>query len=201
VLLPDRRLQARLMAAIDVEGKIPRALDDLGPIRGQRVLLLEAAPQGRLARRLRQLGGRVTTRRTFRLDPAPGGLFDVVVVPYAGFVGSGPATAERLEKAEALLAPGGRILAIQGYGRDDVSRLLADPEREAGLVAWSHRSGPLLTSGWRVRTLHCWWTFGSLHGATEFLARAFPSHGPAVAQGLRRPRLSFKVAVYHRSAA
>ncbi|TAM78102.1 MAG: hypothetical protein EPN50_01680, partial [Chloroflexota bacterium] len=64
IQLADPRLQARLLAAIDSEGKIPRALDELGPVRERRVLLLDAAAQGHLARALRNLGARLTTRRS-----------------------------------------------------------------------------------------------------------------------------------------
>lgn len=198
IQLADPRLQARLLAAIDGEGKIPRALDELGPVRERRVLLLDAAAQGHLARTLRGLGARLTTRRSLRLDRLAPASFDLVVVCWRGFDGDGPEMAA-LQDALGVVAPGGRIVALQAYGRDDLSRLLADPDREARLVAWSHRLGPLLTGGWRLRTLHCWLSFGSLRGARAFLCAAFPATGPQVAAELRRPRLSFKVGLYHRT--
>ncbi|MGH2467793.1 MAG: hypothetical protein ACRDGL_08705 [Candidatus Limnocylindrales bacterium] len=198
IQLADPRLQARLSAVIDVEGKIPRALDELSSVRDRRVLLLDAAARGHLARALRDLGARLTTRRSMRLEGLTPASFDLLIVCWRGFDGDGPEMAA-LQGAAGVLAPGGRIVALQAYGRDDLTPLLADPGREARLVAWSHRLGPLLTSGWRVRTLHCWLSFGSLRGARGFLGAAFPATGPQVAAELRRPRLSFKVGLYHRS--
>ena len=45
---------------------------------------------------------------------------------------------------------------VHDYGRDDVSRLRGDlPE----YGAWSRRDGPYLGNGFRVRVIHCFWTF------------------------------------------
>ena len=210
IQLSDPDLQARLSRAIDREGKVARAVIELTPVAGRRILLVGGSPRGRLARALREAGALVTTRHSVSVRPAeerrrPGRRatprFEILVASYCGFDDeSGPGLAEALMTvAGAELVPEGRIVAVQAYGRDDVSRLLADPEREARQVAWNHRHGPLLTSGWRVRTLHCWWTFGSLSGARRFLVRAFPTSGPTLAAELRRPRLSYKVGVFQRS--
>ena len=84
---------------------------------------------------------------------------------------------------------------MHDYGRDDVSRLRGDL-LEYGL--WTRRDGPFLRGGFRIRVLHCWWTFASLDEAREFLVGAFGAVGEAVAAELRRPRLSYNVALYHR---
>jgi hypothetical protein len=47
--------------------------------------------------------------------------------------------------------------------------------------------------------VHCWWTFESIDEAQGFLRDAFGDAGRAVGETLRRPRLSYNVAVYHRS--
>ena len=51
-------LSERLFRILDSEGKIPRALEALGPIGGRDVLLLDGI-EGPRARQLRELGGRV----------------------------------------------------------------------------------------------------------------------------------------------
>ena len=199
--LSDARLQARLLAHVDVEEKIPRALDDLGAVAGRRVLLLDDAADGLRARQLEVLGARLTVSplgaaALAGLEP---GSFEAVVCAWAGFSQDGPGLAADLLSAERLLAPGGRLLAIQDYGRDDVAGLWADAAREARLEAWSRRDGPLLGDGFRVRVLHCWWTFADLAEAAAILGAAFPLTGAGVVASLRRPRLSYKLAVYHRS--
>jgi hypothetical protein len=85
---------------------------------------------------------------------------------------------------------------VHDYGRDDVSRLLGD-RPEYG--AWSRRDGPFLMAGFRLRVVHCFWTFETLDDTRDFLASAFASAGEEVGAGLRRPRLSYNVAVYHRT--
>jgi hypothetical protein len=188
--LPDPRLQARLAAAIDAEGKIGRALEALGPVRGGRVLLVEASPGGRQARSQRALGARLTTHRSLRLDDLPAASFDLVVICWRDLDDAD------LAPAAARLAPGGRLILVQAYGRDDVAPLAAPAGRP--VEGWNERAAPRPGPGWRIRTLHCWWTFGSLRGARSFLGAAFPEVGPAAAATLRRPRLSFKVGIHHR---
>jgi hypothetical protein len=128
----------------------------------------------------------------FRLPDAAA---DAVVGLWSAFRG---VDAAEVAEVDRVLRPGGRQLVVHDYGRDDVARLLDEREEP---VAWSHRMGPFLTRGFRVRVLHCWWTFDSLAAAAEFLVEAFGERGREVAESLRRPRLSYKVAVYHRSRA
>ena len=60
--------------------------------------------------------------------------------------------------------------------------------------------GPFLTGGFRVRVVHCFWEFESPGGGDRLPdASAFGEAGAAVAATLKRPRLSYNVAVYHRS--
>ena len=187
-------LVAELTSVLDVEGKISRAIEALGPVAGRDVLLLDdegSALEGALA----PLGARITRgvgEAPFRSDLADASV-DVVVSPWSGFRG---VDAGELAEADRVLRPGGRLLVIHDYGRDDVSRL--QPERPE-LVAWSHRNGPFLKGGFRVRVLHCFWTFDSVAAATTFLERAFGDAGVEVAMALKRPRLSYNVAVFHRT--
>jgi len=187
-------LAARLQAALDVEGKIPRALVALGPLAGRDVALLDV-PEGLHDARLRELGveaTRLPLADPLRLDVPPASL-DAVVALWSGFRGVEP---EALAEVDRVLRPGGRLLVVHDYGRDDVSVLHPPDAPEA---AWGRRDGPFLRCGFRIHVLHCFWTFASLEEARVFLADAFGGPGEALGAGLRRPRLSWKVAIYHRS--
>ncbi len=192
--LPDPLAQ-RLRVAADTEGKIVRALDALGPLSGHDVALLDV-PTGPLRSRLVELGAR--PRDLALADPMRLGLPDAsvdrVVALWGGFAGIRPAD---LAEADRVLRPGGRLLVVHDYGRDDVSALVdgdAPQYRE-----WSHRSGPFLRGGgFKIRVLHCFWTFPTVEEARAFLAEAFGRRGEAVGASMKRPRLSWNVAVYHR---
>ena len=187
-------LAGRLASALDVEGKILRALEALGPVAGRDVLLVDAAGSA-AATGLETVGARVQHHpgaAPFRTD-LPDASVDAVVSLWSAF--RGVDATEGIE-VDRILRPDGRLLIVHDYGRDDVSRLLGE-RPEYG--AWSHRTGPFLTGGFRVRVLHCFWTFESQEATSAFLVDAFGATGEAVAATLKRPRLSYNVAIYHRS--
>lgn len=188
-------LAERLRTAADVEGKIVRALDALGPLAGRDVGLLDV-PAGPLRDRI--AASTVTVRDVPLTDPLrldlPGASLDALVSLWSGF--RGVRDADLLE-VDRVLRPGGRLLVVHDYGRDEVSALgdAAAPEYRD----WSRREGPFLRGGgFRIRVLHCFWTFDSVDDAQAFLAAAFGAPGEAAGAPLKRPRLSWNVAVYHR---
>jgi hypothetical protein len=187
-------LAGRLASALDVEGKILRGLEALGPVAGRDVLLVDGATSA-VSAGLDGLGARIRhepAAAPFRTD-LPAESIDVVVGLWSAFRG---VDAAELAAADQVLRPEGRLLVVHDYGRDDVSRLVGN-RPEYG--AWSHRAGPFLTGGFRVRVLHCFWTFESPEATRAFLVDAFGAEGEAVASTLKRPRLSYNVAIYHRS--
>jgi hypothetical protein len=104
-----------------------------------------------------------------------------------------PAT---IGEADRVLRPDGRLLVVHDYGRDDVSRLRGDlPE----YGPWSRREGPFLAAGFRIRVIHSFWTFDAIDDAQSFLIGAFGEAGRVLGEDLRRPRLSYNVAIYHRT--
>jgi hypothetical protein len=196
VTLPDP-LARRLSAAFDVEGKIPRALDALGPLAGREVAFVDGEP-GRLVDRLTELGARVRpvdwAGTSAHAQATPWA--DALVSCWSGFRG---VDAGEMAEATRIVRPGGRLLVVHDYGRDDVSHLHpAEPARpEYGL--WSRRDGPFLANGFKVRVVHCWWTFASVEDARVFLRDAFGDAGRSLAAGLNRARLSYNAAIYHRT--
>ena len=186
-------LASELAAALDTEGKIVRALEALGPIADRDVVLLGTAGGAR-ADDLEAAGARLRVVDDLAAARRLGdGVADVVLAWWSEFRGLANGD---LEAVDAILRPGGRLLVIHDYGRDDVSRLRGDlPE----YGAWSRRNGPFLRNGFRIRVIHCWWTFETLDAARDFLGAAFGEAGSQLAAELRRPRLSYNVAVYHRT--
>jgi len=202
-------LAERLRAAADVEGKLIRALDVLGPLSGRDVALLDV-PAGPLRDRFADAGiaaldvpiGALDVARSasdaplaepLRID-VPDASLDAVVTLWGGFRGVRPGD---LREADRVLRPFGRLLVIHDYGRDDVSALVDAqlPEYQA----WSRRDGPFLRGGgFKIRVVHAFWTFPSVEETQGFLAEAFGERGVAVGATLKRPRLSWNVAIYHR---
>lgn len=186
------QLGERLSRVMDVEGKIPRALDALGPVAGRDVILLDRT-DGIRAGQLRDLGARVTVAEAETSGfAAAEASADVVIGMWSSFRGK---LEGELAAAQRALRPDGRLLVVHDYGRDDVSHLLGD-RPEYG--AWSRRGGPFLSNGFKMRVVHCFWTFETMAECEEFLASAFADAGRTMAAGLKRPRLSYNVAIYHR---
>jgi hypothetical protein len=188
-------LAARLLAAMDPDDKIPRALEALGPVRGRDVVVFDVPPRGLRVRQLEALGARVRVVGATQADPdPPEGSADVVLGFWTSF--RGPLAPDVL-RAERLLRPGGRLLVVHDYGRDDVCRLRGEDLPE--YTTWGRRRGPFLSNGYKIRVIHCFWTFPSLEEGQAFLAAAFGQRGQEVAATMRRPRLTHNVAIYHRT--
>lgn len=193
--LADPGLAGQLLGSLDVEGKIARAIEAVGPMGGRDVVLLGGGSTR--AGQLEALGARlVLAADPAALDRLPAESADVVV----GFWSSLRADAEfrddDLRAAQRVLRHDGHLLAVHDYGRDDVAGLLGDrPEYSS----WSRRDGWFLGNGFRIRVVHAFWTFDSMDILRAFLGPAFGERGTALGATLTRPRLRYNVAVYHRT--
>jgi len=184
----------RFEAAFDRAGKIGRSLDALGPVKDRDCVVVDG-PRSPIRRSLVELGARVVDAPL--ADPLSlpvgDGSADCVIGLWSTFRGVVPA---EVAEADRVLRTGGRLLIIHGYGRDDVSRIRGSlPE----YGAWTRKGGPFLGGGFRIRVVHCFWDFDSPEETAAFLGDAFGEPGATVAATLKRPRLSYNVAIYHRS--
>jgi hypothetical protein len=179
---------------MDRERKIDRALEALGPLIDRDVAFVGPGPDE--IARWTAAGVRPAVVESLMGDVArslPDASADTIVCAWSAFRGVDPVD---LATADRILRPGGRLLVVHDYGRDDVSRLRGDlPE----YGDWSRRDGPFLSNGFRVRVVHSFWTFDSLQAARGFLAEAFGPAGVALGAELKRPRLTWNVALYHRT--
>jgi hypothetical protein len=187
-------LQPAFLDALDPPGKLIAAIHSLGPVAERDVLVVDAT-DGPIVGGLRAAGARIASAELtspLRLDAADASA-DVVLGLWSAFRGVDP---REIAEVDRVLRPEGRHLVVHDYGRDDVSRLYGD-RPEYG--AWSQRTGPFLRGGFRVRVVHCFWEFASAERTTEFMTAAFGEVGATVSATLKRPRLSWNVAVYHRT--
>ncbi len=136
--LPDPQLDAQLAGVRDVEGKLPRTLQELGPIADRSVVVLGDGAS-RLAHKLREMGGQVDVWVPDAGAPEPSpGTVDVVVVLGDDLRAPSEAAEHRIDSIGRMLRHPGRLLVVLHYGRDDVSRLAdAVPGMAGDVLRWA----------------------------------------------------------------
>jgi hypothetical protein len=202
IRLADTGLQEQLGRVVDLEARIPRAIEALGPVNGLSVRMLDG-DDGVRGAQLEELGARILPSEA----EGAGGPADLTIAwwPMSRCLtgrADPPITdaAARVAELARMAGPTGRLIVIEDYGRDDVTPLIGGDERHRLVVAWSRRDGPFLTRGFKLRVLHCWWRWPSLEEARVFLGAAFGEAGASTASAMRSPRLAWNVALYHRTA-
>ena len=170
-------LSEHLARILDVEGKIPRAIEALGPVEGRDVVVVDGSGGSArsTARRRSVPGSRSSTRagrrRSTRPTPRP-----------TSSSACGPRSAAPIDptstRRHGCSDPAGGSSSSTTTAVTTWRELRGDlPE----YGTWTRRDGPFLRSGFKIRVLHCWWTFDSLDEARTFLDAAFGEAGRTVA--------------------
>jgi SAM-dependent methyltransferase len=109
--------------------------------------------------------------------------------------GALPAIAE----AFRVLRPGGRLIVIGYYGRDDVAALL-EPETVAqAMEATQRRTGWWLRNGFKIKVVHTRVDLSDSELAHEMLPRLYGDRGRAYLMGPHPPFLRLNLGLFHRA--
>lgn len=215
----DPELHARLGAAIDPERKVLAALERITPLSGRRIAdvgtgighypMLLARRTGRTygiesdpsllaeARRraadAHQPNIRIVEGEATAL-PLRDGAVDIVLTSQIDPIDASlPAIAE----ARRVIRPGGRLIVIGYYGRDDVASLLEPEVVEHVMEATQRRTGWWLRHGFKIKVVHARLDLGDDRTAHELLLRLYGDRGRVYLMGAHRPTLRLNLGLYH----
>ncbi len=219
----DPALHGRISEAIDPDRRILAALERIVPLAGKRVadvgtgighypLLLarrtgrtygiEADPAlvdeaRRRAARLHQPNLRIVEGSANAI-PLRDGAVDVVLT---GLIGADDASLPLVAEAMRVLRPGGRLVVIGYYGRDDVAALLEPEVVRHALEATQRRTGWWLRNGFRVKVVHTRLDLRDDATAHELLPHLYGDRGRTFLMGPHQPVLEMKLGLFHRPKA
>jgi len=218
----DPELHARLSAAIDPDRHVLAALERIVPLSGKRIadvgtgighyptllarrtgrtygiesdatLLAEAR---RRAAASHQPNIRIVEGDSTHLPLRDRAVDIVLSSDIRPDDGSLPAIAEALR----VLRPGGRLIAIGYYGRDDIGPLL-DPETVArSIEATRPRTGWWLRNGFKIKVVHTRVDLADRELAHELLPRLYGDRGRAYLMAPHPPSLRLNLGLYHLAA-
>jgi SAM-dependent methyltransferase len=127
--------------------------------------------------------------------PLRDGAVDIVL---SGEIDADDASLPAVAEAMRVLRPGGRLVVIGYYGRDDVAALL-DPEAVARALDATHRrTGWWLRNGFKIKVVHATLDLHDEATARELLPLLYGERGRAYVMGPHRARLELKLGLYHR---
>ncbi len=216
----DAELHARLSDAIDPDRRILAALERILPLSGKRIAdvgtgighypLLLARRTGRTygveadpavadeARRRvaasHQPNLRIVEGSADAL-PLRDGAVDVVLT---GLIDADDGSLPAIAEAMRVLRPGGRLVVIGHYGRDDVAGLLEPEVVRHALDATQRRTGWWLRNGFKIKVVHTRLDLRDEATAHELLPRLYGDRGQAFLMGPHRTMLELKLGLFHR---
>ena len=216
----DPALHQRLGEAFDPDRKVLEALERVVPLSGRRIadvgtgighypMLLarrtgrtygvESDPRLLATARRRAVASHQPNIRMVEGDigalPLRDGAVDIVLTSrIEPDDASGPGIAEAMR----VLRPGGRLVVIGYYGRDDMSTLL-EPEVVAhAMEVTQRRSGWWLRNGFKIKVVHTRIDLSDAGLAHELLPRLYGDRGRAFLMGPRPARLRLNLGLFHR---
>jgi SAM-dependent methyltransferase len=218
----DPALHERLGAAIDPDRRVLEALERIVPLSGKRIAdigtgigyypMLLARRTGRmygiesepalLAEARRRAGDahqpniRIVEGEPTRLPLRDRAVDIVLTAAIWPDDTSRPAIAEAMR----VLRPGGRLIAIGYYGRDDIAPLL-EPETVAqSIEATRRRTGWWIRNGFKIKVVHARVDLTDTELAHDLLPRLYGDRGRAYLMAPHGPSLRLNLGLYHRSA-
>src|SRR5918999_6485400 len=207
----DPELHARLTAAIDPDRKVLEALERIVPLSGKRIAdvgtgighypMLLARRTGRtygieshpsLLAEARRRAADAHQPNIRIVEGAPTRLplrDDAVDIVLTSLIDPEDASLPAIAEARRVLRPGGRLIVIGHYGRDDVSSLLEPEVMEHVMEATHRRTGWWLRHGFKIKVVHARLDLGDAGTAHELLPRLYGDRGRAYLMGPHRTSL------------
>lgn len=216
---PDPTLHRRVAELFDPDRKVLGALERIVPLSGKRIAdvgtgighypMLLARRTGRTygiesdprllaeARRraaeAHQPNIRIVEGAANRL-PLRDGAVDIVL---SGTIEPDDHSLPEVAEALRVLRPGGRLIVIGYYGRDDMARLL-EPEVVAhAREATQRRTGWWLRHGFKIKVVHVKLDLRDQDAAHELLPRLYGDRGRVFLMSAHPPTLELKLGLYH----
>ena len=215
----DPALHARLGAAIDPDRKVLAALERIVPLSGKRIadvgtgighypMLLarrtartygiESEPSLLAEARRRAVDSHQPNIRIVEGAPTSlplrDGAVDIVLTslidPEDGSMGA-------IAEARRVLRPGGRLVVIGHYGRDDVAALLEPEVIDHVMESTQRRTGWWLRNGFKIKVVHARLDLGDAPTAHELLPRLFGDRGRAYLMGAHQSSLRLNLGLFH----
>jgi SAM-dependent methyltransferase len=222
-LEPDAELLTRLGEVMDPERRVLAALERITPISGKRIAdvgtgighypLLLARRTGRtygieqqpeLLRVARARAGamhqpniRIVEGGVNRL-PLRDGAVDIVL---SGEIEPDDRWLPAIAEVQRVLRPGGRLVVIGYYGRDDVVPLLEPEAVERALQATQRRTGWWLRNGFKIKVVHSRLDLGDEKTAEDLLPRLYGDRGRAFLAAPHPLSLKVRLGLYHLARA
>lgn len=216
---PDPELHRRLGEVIDPDRRVLAALERIVPLSGRRIadvgtgighypMLLarrtgrtygiESNPELLEAARLRVEDAHQPNIRIVEGEPTALPLRDGAVdIVLSSRVDPEDASLPAIAEAMRVLRPGGRLVVIGYYGRDDVQALLEPEVVTHALDATRRRSGWWLRHGFRIKVVHARLDLHDEATALELLPRLYGDRGRAYLMAPHRTSLELKLGLYH----
>lgn len=222
-LEPDAALLARLGELLDPDRQVLAALERITPISGKRIAdvgtgighypVLLARRTGRTygierepeLLRVARERAEATHQPNIRIVEGGGdqlplrdGAVDIVL---SGQIEPDDRWLPAIREAQRVLRPGGRLVVIGYYGRDDLVTLLEPDAVERALDATQRRTGWWLRNGFKIKVVHSRLDLPDEATAADLLPRLYGDRGRAFLAAPHRRSLKIRLGLYHAAFA